>query len=171
MNPGSLVDKKNGLKAGIMVSPNDSAKKVMDKVKYITVATVDGNGQPWNTPVAGFHFDNDYTLYWASWQNNQHSKNIRSNNKIFIVIYDSTPTDAPTQGVYIQAIASELNEEEEVMQAALVFGNDPYNTSDGKEYLNDKPRRVYKAVPQKIWVNSDSEITGNFIDIRVLADE
>jgi len=151
-----------------VIKPNHGAQKIIDAVQYITIATVDEHGQPWNTPVAGFH-DPLYNFYWASWHDNQHSKNIRSNDKIFIVMYDSTPNGKPTPGVYMQATARELTNEQEVMQAALVFGDDPYNPSDGKQYLGDKPRRIYKAVPQKIWMNSDSEVNGNFIDVRVEA--
>jgi len=152
-----------------MIQPNQKAKAVIDSIKYITVATVSEDGQPWNTPVAGFHFDNDYTLYWASWADNQHSKNIRGNGKAFIVIYDSTPPGDPTEGVYILAEASELTNEQEVMQAALVFGDDPYNPSDGKQYLGSYPRRIYKAVPQQIWTNGDDEVNANFVDTRVEA--
>lgn len=155
-----------------MAHPNQPAKDVIDGIKYMTISTVNEGGEPWNTPVAFYHLDNEYTLYWASWKSNQHSQNIRSNGKAFIVIYDSTPADGkPSQGVYIQAEAFELSDEQEVMHAALVFKGDPYNPSDGEEYLGDKPRRIYKAVPQKIWLNDDSEVNGNFVDIRKEAEE
>src|SRR6266481_4966502 len=127
-----------------MIKPNSWAQVILDSIKYITIATVSDDGQPWNTPVAAFHFDNDYTLYWASWPENQHSKNIRANGRVFIVAYDSTPADGkPGTGVYILAQASELTDEQEVMQAALVFGDDKWNPSDGKRYLGDYPRRIY----------------------------
>lgn len=151
-----------------MVQPNDKAKVVFNSVSYITIATVSRDGQPWNTPVAAFRFPNDYTLYWASWHDNQHSKNIRANGKTFIAVYDSTPADSkPSAGVYILAEAKELTDEQEVMEAAKVFGDDPYNPSDGMQYLGAKPRRIYKAIPQKLWMNGDSEVDGNFVDIRV----
>ena len=38
------------------------------------------------------------------------------------------------------------------------------------EFLKDYPRRVYKAVPEKVWINSDGEVNGNFIDIRLEVD-
>jgi hypothetical protein len=137
-----------------MTKPNQKARQVIDRIKYITIATVDQNGQPWNTPVASFRFDNDYIFYWASWTDNQHSKNIRSNGRAFIAIYDSTPVDdKPSDGVYIQAEAFELSDKQEVMRTALIFKGDPYNPSDGKQYLGEYPRRIYKAVPQKIWMN------------------
>lgn len=114
------------------VKPNATARAVIDAIRYITVATVSSKGEPWSTPVAGYHFDGDYTLYWASWADNQHSKNIRDTGKAFITIYDSTPADAATDGVYMQVEAYEITDQDEAMQAALVFGDDPYNPSDGQ---------------------------------------
>lgn len=155
-----------------MIQPNPKAQAVLDSINYITVATADNDGTPWNTPVAGFHFDNDYTLYWASWQDNQHSKNIRVNSKAFVVIYDSTPADSkPSAGVYMLGKAYELANEQEAMQAALVFKDDPYNPSDGKQYLGSYPRRIYKFVPEKIWMNDDDKFNDNFVDVRVEAEE
>ena len=154
-----------------MLQPNTKAREVLDAINYITIATVSKDGQPWNTPVAGFHFDNDYTLYWASWQDNQHSKNVRANGKAFVVVYDSTPASGqPSAGVYMKGQASELTEEQEVTQAVLVFKDDPYNPSDGKQYLGEYPRRIYKFVPEQIWTNDDNKVNGNFIDIRVEAE-
>lgn len=155
-----------------MIHPNQKAQSVLDSIKYITIATVSPDGQPWNTPVAAFRFENDYTFYWASWQDNQHSKNIRANGKTFVVVYDSTPADnQPSAGVYLLGLAFELTEKQEVVQAALVFKDDPYNTSDGKQYLGDYARRIYKFVPQQIWMNDDNEINDNFVDVRVEAQE
>lgn len=149
------------------MKPNEKAKAVLDAINYITIATVSNDGQPWNTPVASFRFDNDYALYWASWQDNQHSKNIRANGKAFVVVYDSTPADGkPSAGVYMLGKAFELTDEQAVVQAALVFKDDPYNSSDGKQYLADYPRRIYKFVPEQIWMNDDDKVNGNFIDVR-----
>lgn len=155
-----------------MIRPNAKARAIIDAIAYATVATVNESGEPWNTPVAVYHFDDDYMLYWASWVDNQHSQNIRNNGKAFIVMYDSTPADGkPAQGAYLQALATELTDEQEIMNAALVFDDDPYNSSDGKEYLGEKPRRIYKAVPQKIWLNDDGAVDGNYIDIRTEAED
>jgi nitroimidazol reductase NimA-like FMN-containing flavoprotein (pyridoxamine 5'-phosphate oxidase superfamily) len=152
--------------------PSEQARAILDTINYATVATISDGKQPWNTPVAAFHFANDYTIYWASWKDNQHSKNIRSNGNVFLVIYDSTPADQqPSQGVYMQATAEELIDKNEIMNAALVFKDDPYNPSDGTQYMGDHPRRIYKAAPQHIWVNDDDTVDNNFVDIRITAEE
>lgn len=146
-------------------------QKLLKEVPYVAIATTCPDDSPWNTPVAGFRYD-DYTFYWASWTDNQHSRNIRNNGNAFIVVFDSTPASGqPSQGIYIQSHATELSDEQEVMKAAQVFGGDPFNPADGKEYLGSKPRRIYKAVPQKIWHNKDGEVDGNFVDVRKLIFE
>jgi general stress protein 26 len=153
--------------SSIMVKPNATAQSILDAINYATIATVDSDTQPWNTPVAVFRFDNDYALYWASWQDNQHSLNIRTNGKAFVVVYDSTPVGGrPSAGVYMQGQALELIDEQEVMRAALVFEGDPYNPSDGIQYLGNYPRRIYKFVPEQIWMNDDDTVNGSFVDIR-----
>lgn len=147
-----------------------SPAEIIDKSRYIVVATVDEKRQPWNTPVACFRFEGKLDFYWASWTQNQHSKNIRANKKVFIIAYPSNrDEEGPSRAVYIQADAFELSDPNEVMSAAKVFGDDKYNPSDGNEYLGDKPRRIYKAVPEKAWVNDDKKgPNGEFIhDIRV----
>lgn len=153
------------------MKPDAAAKAVLDAINYVTIATICEDGSPWNTAVAAFHFDGDYSLYWTSWQGNRHSQNIQANGKAFVVVYDSTPSNnQPSAGVYVQGRAAELTDEQEVMQAALVFKDDPYNPPDGEQYLGIYPRRMYKFVPEKIWMNSDDTIDGKFIDVRVSAE-
>jgi hypothetical protein len=66
--------------------------------------------------------------------------------------------------------AFEITDEQEAMQAALVFGDDPYNPSDGRQYLGDYPRRIYKFVSDKIWMNDDGDVNGKFVDVRKEAE-
>ena len=39
-----------------------------------------------------------------------------------------------------------------------------------KEFLKKFPRRVYKFVPEKVWINGGSDIHGNYIDVRIELD-
>ncbi len=142
------------------------AAQVLDSKKIIVVATTGKDGQPWNSPVAGFRFPGELIFYWTSWRENQHSRNIRENNKVFIVVFDAETAE----GVYFLANTYEINDEQEALSAARVFRNDKYNPSDGREYIgDDKPRNIYKAVPAQVWMNSDkSDASGKFLhDIRI----
>ncbi len=155
-----------------MVKPNAKAKAILDTIQYVALATTGEDAQPWNSPVAAFHFENDYTLYWASWRENQHFKNIRSNSKAFVVAYDSTPDhNRPPVGVYMLGQAFEITDAQEAIQAALVFKGSTFNTSDGAQYLNDYPRRIYKFIPEKIWMNDKGDVDGNFVDERQEAEQ
>jgi nitroimidazol reductase NimA-like FMN-containing flavoprotein (pyridoxamine 5'-phosphate oxidase superfamily) len=151
-----------------MPDHNERAKEIIKEILYITIATTSREGQPWNSPVYSA-FDESYNFYWASDQNGQHSKNIAENNKIFIVIYDSTVPEGTGEGVYMQANAYALTDEKEILQALEVLDKRVGKTKErnAKEFLGDYPRRVYKAVPEKVWMNIDSEINGNYIDARV----
>lgn len=145
---------------------DEHAKQIIAKIRYMTIATVDTNGQPWNTPVAR-SYDAQHNFYWISHKDSVHAQNIRQNNKIFIVIYDSTVPSENAWGVYIKARAFEVNDAEKDDEIAAAFAkDDPYDPPQGGQYLGDHPRRVYQAVPEKIWMNDSSTIDGNYIDTR-----
>src|ERR671933_588985 len=102
---------------------NKRAKAIIEKILYIAIATASKDGTPWNSPVYSA-FDENYNIYWASDQNGQHSKNIAENDKIFIVIYDSTVPEGTGEGVYIQAKAYKLE--------------DPKDIENGLKYLEGR---------------------------------
>lgn len=149
------------------------AKEIIDKIIYITIATSSKDGQPWNSPVYSA-YDESYNFYWASWTQNQHSKNIAENDKIFIVIYDSTAHEGTGEGVYIQAKAHVLANENEIEAAIGLLDGRVGKKKDTKtriaQFMGGKPRRVYKAVPEKFWINGDGDIEGEYIDVRFEID-
>ena len=83
------------------------AKSEIERIFYITIATSNKKGEPWNSPVYSV-FDKDYNFFWVSWSENQHSKNIRENESVFIVIYDSTSPEGTGFGVYMKGKAFQL---------------------------------------------------------------
>jgi uncharacterized protein YhbP (UPF0306 family) len=145
----------------------ERAKRIISKILYVTIATTNKNGEPWNSPVYSA-FDENYNFYWASDQNGQHSKNIAENENVFIVIYDSTVAEGTGEGVYIKAKAQKLEDEQEILNALKYLdgrvGKKPH---EPKGFANEMPRRIYKAIPEKFWVNDDGDIDGNYIDIRI----
>jgi len=147
------------------------ANAILSKIVYITISTATKDGKPWNTPVY-FAFDANYTFFWVSDQNGQHSKNIKENENVFLVIYDSTAPEGTGEGVYIQAKAYELTDENEILQALKIVDKRVGKTKEGIacKFLGEYPRRMYKAVPEKFWVNDNGEVNGNYIDIRIEVD-
>lgn len=149
-----------------MTDYSNRAKGILEKIIYATVATSSKNGQPWNSPVRCV-YDKGLNIYWFSDKEGQHSKNVRENENVFIVIYDSTVPEGDGEGVYIQAKALEVTDPEEITHARRIKKGADYSRS-ANDFLGDAVRRVYKAVPQKIWMNESEVENGVFIrDYRV----
>lgn len=145
------------------------AKKVINDILYITIATSDKLGNPWNSPVYSA-FDKKYTFYWISWTENQHSKNIRENENVFVVIYDSTVPESTGFGVYLKGKAYQLGlkDSPEIVKALKwLYSRKNKKPRTFKEFVGIFPRRVYKFVPEQAWVNADSNVNKNYIDTRV----
>ncbi len=147
----------------------EQAKKILQDILYLTLATCDKQNQPWNSPVYSA-FDEKYNFYWVSWADNQHSKNIRENPNVFGVVYDSTVPEGTGVGVYMQGKAYQLGIADIVEMAhacLLMYKRKSKKPRSAEEFLGLFPRRIYKFVPEKIWVNGGSDIQGNYIDERV----
>lgn len=143
------------------------AKEIIKKIPYITIASISEDGQPWNAPVFAA-YDNDYNFYWGTSRNSQKSKNIKTNKNVFLVIYDSTAPPGKGEGVYIKAIATELEDPKEIEYAHKLLRDRhivPYWKLE--EVQGDAPIRLYKAIMEKVWVNGEGEENGHYIDIRI----
>jgi len=148
------------------MKPNPEAQAILDRISYITLATVSIDGQPWNSPVY-CAYDEHYNVYWGSHIDSQHSQNIRANGKAFIVVYDSTVAPGLGSGVYIQATCIEVTDPKEVAAVhKLIQDRRPSPYWKLSEVQADRPVHLFKAVPQKIWMNGDGEQDGQYIDIR-----
>jgi hypothetical protein len=85
------------------------------------------------------------------------------------VIYDSTAPAGTGEGVYIKAKAYELTDEKEIAEGlkCLDIRENKEKKHTPQQFLGSMPRRIYKAAPEKVWMNEDSDKDGNFIDIRI----
>jgi nitroimidazol reductase NimA-like FMN-containing flavoprotein (pyridoxamine 5'-phosphate oxidase superfamily) len=142
------------------------AAKVIKNQLYINLATVTPKGKPWNTPVY-CAYNKDLNYYWFSWKKNQHSVNIRKNPSVFATVYDSTVPAGTGFGVYFQGKAYELTNLKTIMTGIrVVYGREKRKPRDISQFLKKFPRRIYQFKPNKVWVNGDGDMNGNFIDIR-----
>jgi nitroimidazol reductase NimA-like FMN-containing flavoprotein (pyridoxamine 5'-phosphate oxidase superfamily) len=142
-------------------------KEIIEKNLYITMATYDYKARkPWVTPLYSA-YDENYNFFWASGRQTQHSQNISANNEVAIVIFDSTIPEGAGEGVYIEAVAFELNKDEEI-EHALEYINKKVNTPERHlfDFTDNSPLRIYKAVPKKIWMNSSELKDRMEVDVR-----
>lgn len=149
-----------------MKTNEELAKKIITDNIYIVIATATKDGTPWNTPVYS-SYDENYTFFWISSPNAHHSRLIKENPNIAITIFDSSQAEGTGVGVYIQAKAYELTNEQEVTHALQFhYGRKNKTPRPATDFLGDSPRRVYKAVPEKMWINTDQKANGHHVDGR-----
>jgi len=85
------------------------ARTVLDAASYVVLATADGAGTPWASPV--WFATQDYrTLYWVSHSDARHSRNIAARPRIAMVVFDSTVPIGTGQGVYMSADAEKVTD-------------------------------------------------------------
>jgi nitroimidazol reductase NimA-like FMN-containing flavoprotein (pyridoxamine 5'-phosphate oxidase superfamily) len=136
------MDKANGGR-----DPAALAREIMDANQYMTLATADGDGRPWATPVWFAH--QGYTdLFWVSRPDARHSRNLAVRPEVGIVIFDSTVPAGSGQAVYVEALAGEL-EEAGREQGIAIFsrrseaaGAAPWGVAD---VSGPAPLRLYRA--------------------------
>lgn len=152
---------------------NRKAKKIIADNIYCTIATATHNGEPWVSPVYFNYSKKTYTIYWVSGKNARHSQLIKENNRVAIVIFDSSAPEGAGDGVYLIARAYEVPENE-LKEATQEFygGRHPIVSKDKphvpEEFKNDSPRRIYKAVIKKIYKLTDGlYINGQYVDKKV----
>lgn len=142
------------------------AKEIIAERDYITIATVTSDGMPWNSPVYSA-FDENYNFYFGTHVGSQKAHNIANNPNVFLVIYDSTVAPGTGEGVYIQGKAEQLNNIEDIEQAHKILADRrPTEFWPIEALQGNAPVRLYKIVPEHVWMNSDGEKDGVYIDTR-----
>ncbi len=134
------------------------AKEILANIRYVTIASASSAAEPWGTPALAV-FDDQYNCYWTSLHNTQHSKNIQENPRVYLTCFDSTVLPAEGGGVYIQAQAAEMTDPAEITKAAeLLYARKNKPVRQAEEFLGDSLKRMYKATPQKFWINLDVDV-------------
>jgi pyridoxine/pyridoxamine 5'-phosphate oxidase len=147
----------------------EEAKKVIESIPHMTLATITKDGRPWNTPVYFIH-DEDYNFYWYSDMRSQHSKNIEANGKAFVVIYDSHPETEDTVGVYMEGKARALLDKD-LLELERIM--DIYSTRakiarlEMAAFSEESNTRFFRFVPTSIWANSGKRVASRWLDIRI----
>jgi len=129
------------------------AKELITTSRHASIATVNEDGSPHNSPVR-FLYDSKFEhIYWGSHPESMHSKNIIRTGKIFVALFDRIERG----GVYMKCEnAHELGGKE--LEDALQIHN-TFRIKEGSEpleisyYKNDSPQRMWGAKITNFWVN------------------
>ena len=148
----------------------ERARELLGKIEYLNIATSSLLSAPWNTPVYAVA-DENLKFYWSSWKDAQHSQNIRSNPRIYCTLYDTTRKrgDNNRRCLYFDALAAEINSEDEVSKGIHLLYPEEVNEMHPKDFLGEGLRRIYSATPLNAWLNdiSERQVTSETIKMRV----
>jgi Pyridoxamine 5'-phosphate oxidase len=78
----------------------DAVERLLGEGSYVTLATADGDGVPWASPV--WYAGGAAEFAWVSRPGARHSRNIAVRPEIGLVVFD------PPEAVYAEAVAAEV---------------------------------------------------------------
>ena len=83
--------------------------EIIDAARYMVLATADEDGVPWASPV--WFAPDGYTRFlWVSREDTRHSRNLAVRSRLSIVIFDSSAPIGTGEGVYMDALAQQVDE-------------------------------------------------------------
>jgi nitroimidazol reductase NimA-like FMN-containing flavoprotein (pyridoxamine 5'-phosphate oxidase superfamily) len=127
------------------------ARAVLDRNRYLTLATADEDGRPWSSPV-WFASEDHRTFWWVSRPDAVHSRNIAARPGVAAVVFDSTVAPYTAQAVYLRATAAQVDDREGIevfSRAAVDDGLSPWTMAD---VTRDAELRLYRAEATEVSV-------------------
>jgi hypothetical protein len=146
------------------------ARRIIDTIRYVTIATADGDGRPWASPV-WFVPASPTEFLWASDPVARHSRNIATRTDVALVICDSTVPIGGAEAVYVEAMAEELRGVD-LEQAVTIFSHRSQEVGAPEWTVADvmPPARfrLYRATASRIFVldRGDRRIELNLDDLH-----
>jgi nitroimidazol reductase NimA-like FMN-containing flavoprotein (pyridoxamine 5'-phosphate oxidase superfamily) len=124
---------------------------IVDSNRYMTLATADGDGAPWASPVwyapAGYR-----EFYWVSSPEATHSRNLGVRPQLAIVIFDSHQAGG-WNALYMSAVAEELTD---VGEGIEIFSRrseaQGLPTWSREDVLSPARHRLYRATASEHFV-------------------
>jgi hypothetical protein len=144
------------------------AKQLLATLSHASMATVNVDGSPHNTPYLFMRDDALQHLFWGSHPKSEHSKNVARTGQIFVALYDGKERG----GLYIKADHARITRGEEFIRALAAHnevrkkaGKEPLP----REYYDAGEQEMYAADIQEMWVNTEDYGADGHItrDIRV----
>jgi len=127
--------------------PAALARALIDANLYMVLATADQAGRPWASPV--YYAPDAYREFvWVSRPEATHSQNISARPEVGIVIFDSSVPISTGRGVYMSAVAGEVEDDDRAegieifSRRSLSHGGQPWTLEDVSSPAH---LRLYKA--------------------------
>jgi nitroimidazol reductase NimA-like FMN-containing flavoprotein (pyridoxamine 5'-phosphate oxidase superfamily) len=137
----------------------DEARRVVAANTYLALATADGDGRPWATPV--WFAERDLAEFvWVSRPGARHSRNIAANPAVGIAVFDSDVEVGGASAVYVEGTAHEVGPED---RAAALAVHHERTRAQGIPVWHEgrvtgaSPFRLYRARAVRVYVLDDHD--------------
>ena len=128
-----------------------TAEEIIDAGRYMVLATADEQGVPWASPV--WYAPDGYTRFlWVSREDTRHSRNLAARPQLSIVIFDSSAPIGTGEGVYMDAVAEQLDEPgaiEVFSRRSVAQGGSAWTVADVSPPAD---LRLYRATATGQWI-------------------
>ena len=124
------------------------ARAIIDANLYMVLGTADETGRPWVSPV--YYAAAGYAeFFWVSSPEATHSRNVAARSQVSIVVFDSQVPIGTGQGVYLSAVAEQL-EGDDLDRGIEVFSRRSEEHGGQREWKAEDVRppalyRLYRA--------------------------
>ena len=136
----------------------NKARAIVRDNLYLSLATSTPSGDPWICTLY-YAWDAEYSFFWTSAKDAQHSRMLTLNPRVAATIYDSHAPPGTGEGVYLVGVARELGEAD-LPHALAVFYRRRYPDPDERakrgrsvaDFSGASPRRLYALEPARCYV-------------------
>lgn len=148
----------------------EHTRRIIDTIMYVTIATADGDGRPWVSPV-WFVPASLTEFLWVSDPLARHSRHIATRTDVALVIFDSTVPTGGAEAVYVEAMADELRGVD-LEQAVTIYSHRSQEVGARAWTVADvmPPARfrLYRATASRIFLldRGDRRIEVNLDDLH-----
>lgn len=140
-------------------TPSEVARRLIEQNTYVTLATSDGAGRPWASPV-WFAPRGLAEFYWVSRTGRRHSRNIEARPEVALVVFDSTAPVGHAEAVYVDAVAGQVDDVDLAAALAVYSGRSIERglpAWDASAVTGDAPHRLYVARAIDVFVLDETE--------------
>lgn len=129
---------------GAMTDLAELARATLDDNRFMVLGTVDESGRPRVSPV-WFSLVDYRDVYWLSSPGAHHSRNIEQRPEVSIVVFSSAADPHTGQGVYLEATAGRVPDDQLADACATAFRDVDEALSYTPESLQREPFVLYRA--------------------------
>jgi nitroimidazol reductase NimA-like FMN-containing flavoprotein (pyridoxamine 5'-phosphate oxidase superfamily) len=146
------------------------AAKILKEITYMTLGTVSPSNEPLTTPVYTA-YDEELNFYWGSPSTTHHSQNLKTNNKVSFVIFNSKATEEDAEGVYGIGTAEELVTKEDIAKSlTYTYGRGGDTPEPAEMFMGESPVRMWKLTTRQLWMNDADKFGNVWVDKRAQLD-